>query len=74
MPKIALFLEMLIVLHRAPCTAPGEAVGAEEAVTEVIFVNLMGEILRPVCKSAGSDGTDAIGTHIGILERIDIHG
>ena len=61
---------MLVILDGTPGTAPGEAAGAEQLVAEIVFVDLVREILRAVREGGGAGRTDPGRTDVGILEGI----
>ena len=68
---------MLPILHRAPGAAPFEAVLNEKAIQEVALDDLVGEALAAVDILRGRGGLhDAAavlaGTHIGVIERVDV--
>ena len=48
--------------------------GTEEAVAEVVLVDLVREIFRAVRKGGSSGRTHAGWTDVGILERVDVDG
>ena len=72
--------EMLVVFHRTPGAAPGEAVLDEELVTEVVDGDLITEILLTIgIRHASGRLYDAVTvfltiTDVGVIKGIDIDG
>ena len=71
---------MLVVFHRTPGAAPGEAVLNEELVTEVVDGDLITEILLTIgIRHASGRLYDAVTvfltiTYVGVIKGIDIDG
>ena len=70
---------MLVILHRAPGAAPGEAVFEEELVTEVAGFYLIAVVLGAVGVRLAVRGVDNLGavlavTDVRIIEGVDVDG
>ena len=72
-------LKMLIVFTGVPVAAPGKAMLLKQAVTQILFVDFIGERLTPiriVFSGFGRymDGLILIVGNIGIVQGVDING
>lgn len=72
---------MLIVFGGIPVAAPSEAVFGKETVTQIVLVNLVGEVLAAVGIDFAAGRGDVIAAvlvsvknHIGIVVGIDVDG
>ncbi len=70
---------MLIVLARVPVATPLETCLGEELETEVIVVNLVGEVPVTVAVSLCRGGLDVASAVlqilvVGVVERVDVNG
>ena len=76
---LGVVFEVLIVFHRAPAAAPGEAVFDKEAVAEIAFLDFVAIGLATVGIGLGVGGLDNLTTilaiaDIGVVERVDVDG
>ena len=69
---------MLVILDRAPVTAPAEALGTEQATGQVVTGNLVGKSFVAVGITGGcgrlDDATAIAHLHTGVVQRIQIDG
>ena len=70
---------MLVVFHVVPVAAPGKAVLFKKAVTQVIFIDFIGECFAAIriFFSGGGGHIDTVVpvlSDIGIVQRIDVNG
>lgn len=78
---VNLFLKMLIIFGGVPVSAPGETVFGKEAVTEVVFVDLVGEALAAVSVDLTAGRGDIVAPvvvsakdNIGVVVGVHIDG
>ena len=72
-------LKMLIVLQRAPVTAPTETISSKEPITQVATADFIPEQLFPVHIRLAGFGLDKqctilLPAHTGVVQRIDVNG
>ena len=71
--------KMLVVFHRSPRTAPGEAVLDEKLIAEVVLVDLVFEVLLAIAIRLGCGRLNDLLTilaspYIRIVKRVDVNG
>ena len=71
-------LKMLVILAVAPVAAPDEAPFGKQLVTQIIVVDLVGEVLAAVkvgsCRDRLDDLFAVYRLGVRVVERIDVYG
>ena len=67
------FFEMLIVLFGRPVASPGESMFYKDSFAEVMFVDLMREVLTTVNIGLCRGRLDEVAVDVGVLKGVDIH-
>ena len=69
---LVIFLEMLIVFHTAPVSSPTEAERLENLLTEVGFVDFVGEGFGAIHVVGGRCRLNGGTSDTGVLQRVDV--